>query len=214
MDPEPPKNKFLVWFLAGDMLLLNLGLGYVIYKSYLPRPLSKSGAVVNYVDQCGADCRAYIDSKQQPASAQPVSSPTPMTAPITALAPKPTKVRATTYLPLPGSGNTTANDWTNLAGTDFYFNPGDYQGLVELYLEASIHLTNGNGVAYFRLYDATHGIAVQGGDIQTSNQTSTAIVSGKVSFWAGKNLIRVQAKSLTADTAVFDSGRLRIVTEN
>jgi hypothetical protein len=64
------------------------------------------------------------------------------------------------------------------------------------------------------LLDVTHGIGVQGSDVSTASQAETVAISGKVSFWAGKNLIRVQAMSLTADTAVYNSGRLRIVTEN
>jgi hypothetical protein len=115
---------------------------------------------------------------------------------------------------IPGSGTTMSNDWVNLAGTEFYFNPADYPGLVEVYFEANIRLYNGNGMAYVQLFNATSGVGVQGSDIQTNSQIDTVVTSGKVTFWAGKNLIRVQAKSLTADTAIFSSGRLRIVAEN
>jgi hypothetical protein len=125
-----------------------------------------------------------------------------------------TKIRTVQYVTIPGSGSTSANVWTNLAGTEFYFDTADYPGLIEIYFEANMRLVNGNGRAYVQLYDATHGIGVQGSDVNTTSQTDTVITSGRVSFWAGKNLIRVQAKSLTADTAVYNSGRLRIVTEN
>ena len=115
---------------------------------------------------------------------------------------------------IPGNGSTVTNGWTVLSGTEFYFDLGDYPGLKEIYFEANLKLFNGNGIAYARLYDSTHGIGVQGSDVKTTLQTDSVATSGKVSFWAGKNLIRVQAMSLTADTAVYSSGRLRIVTEN
>jgi len=91
---------------------------------------------------------------------------------------------------------------------------GDYPGLKEIYFEANLKLFNGNGIAYARLYDSTHGIGVQGSEVQTSSQANTVVESGKLSFWGGKNLIKVQSRSLTADTAVYNSGRLRIVMEN
>jgi hypothetical protein len=124
------------------------------------------------------------------------------------------KTRQVSYLPLPGSGSTLKNDWDTLSGTDFYFDTKDYPGLVAIYFEANVRLFNANGTAFFRLYDSTHGIGVQGSDINTKSQTGDAVTSGQLSFWTGKNLIKVQAKSLTADTAIFTSGRLKIITEN
>jgi hypothetical protein len=75
-------------------------------------------------------------------------------------------------------------------------------------------LFNGSGRAYLRLYDVTHKIGVQGSDVSTNSNSDVIIESGRISFWAGKNLIRVQARSETVETAVFNSGRLRLVVEN
>ena len=175
--------------------------------------------VVEYVDQCGAECRAYIDSKLTKLSPTVTPTPTPTPARIATQSvaggptPKP-KVRSTSYLPISVSGSTSSQDWAGLSGTEFYFDIANYPGLVSIYFEANIRLLNGNGTAYVRLFDTVHGIGVQGSQTQTTNQASTAVESGQVSFWSGKNLIRVQAKSLTADTAIFDGGRLRIITEN
>lgn len=75
-------------------------------------------------------------------------------------------------------------------------------------------LMTGSGRAYVRLYDSTNGIGVQGSEVSTQVGMDTVVESGLVSFWQGKNLIRVQVKSLTTESAVYNSGRLRIVTEN
>lgn len=208
------------WVLILDVMLVNFAVGYLFYKSSkveTPGPKFESSTTTQvsntkteYVDQCGKECQSYIDSKIAlitPVPTQRVT--TTYVAPV-----RTTKTRSTTYVTVPGSGYSTSNDWTALSGTDFYFDTRDYPGLVEVYFEANIKLFNGNGVAYVRLYDSTNGVGVQGSDIQTSSQADVLVTSGKLNFWSGKNLIRVQARSLTADTAVFSSGRLRIVTEN
>ncbi|KKU74749.1 MAG: hypothetical protein UX99_C0007G0037 [Candidatus Amesbacteria bacterium GW2011_GWB1_47_26] len=115
---------------------------------------------------------------------------------------------------LAGSGSTTATDWVNVSGSDFYFSPEDYPGLVSVYFEANMKLLTGSGRAYVRLFDVTHGIGVQGSEASTQAGTDMVVESGQVSFWAGKNLIRVQIKSLTTESTVYNSGRLRIITEN
>jgi hypothetical protein len=166
-------------------------------------------------DSCGMECQRYINEKIGSLSAQLAVSPQPATKPVTVIktVAKP-KVRTVSYVTIPGSGSNTTNTWQDVAGTDFYFDPADYPGLVEVYFEANMKLFNGNGLAYIRLFDVSHGIGVQGSDVSTNEQLDTLVTSGKVSFWSGKNLIRVQAKSLTADTAIYNYGRLRVVTEN
>lgn len=188
----------LVIFLSVDLIILN----YFVYRLlYQSRPIANpSTKIVTNV----------IYPTDVPL---PTASPVPTDKPITTSSPR-RKVRNISYLPISTGGSTLSNDWVSLAGTQFYFDKADYPGLIEIYFEVNAHLFNGNGTAFVRLYDDNHGIGVQGSDVQTNNQADTAVVSGKVSFYSGKNLVKVQLKSLTADTAVFTSGRLRIVTEN
>jgi hypothetical protein len=211
------KKILLVVFLIIDGLAVNAGAGYLIYKSQTvkiePEIITEQTPVVNTI----ADDERFvnIDSRIRNLEDKLKITPAPTEKPIVVakIAPK-TKTRTVQYVAIPGSGSTQNNTWTNISGTDFYFNPADYPGLLEIYFEANIKLFNGNGMAYVQLFNATSGVGVQGSDIQINSQADTLVTSGKVTFWAGKNLIRVQAKSLTADTAVYNSGRLRIVTEN
>lgn len=209
--------KILLWILGiVDVIGINVALGYLLLKKPVI-PVAEP-PTVQYVDQCGDSCKSYVDqaiqvkqAKQAPQALQ--ASPTPATKIIYQTTPR-AKVRSTTYVTLAGSGNTTATDWVNVGGSDFYFNPADYPGLVSVYFEANMKLMTGSGRAYVRLYDSMHGIGVQGSEVSTQAGTDTVVESGQVSFWAGKNLIRVQIKSLTTESAVYNSGRLRIVTEN
>ena len=224
MDQPSLKNKLLIWFLAVDLLSINLWLGWQVYDHFrvrpTPTPASADMQPVFPTSGCDLECQIYVDSQIAAAlgtkfvKPSPTPTPTPTPKAIGQPATPKTKVRSTSYLPISVSGSTVSQDWAALGGTEFYFDIANYPGLVSIYFEANIRLLNGNGTAYVRLFDTVHGIGVQGSQTQTTNQASTAVESGQVSFWSGKNLIRVQAKSLTADTAIFDGGRLRIITEN
>jgi len=214
------KNLFVL-LVALNILFLD---GYLLYKEYFKEPESQPEKITTLVkenaelvsdkDGCGDECKNYIDEKfdklnENTADAIPTAmvqrTPTTVTLP---------KVKNVSYLPIPGSGSTLANDWTSINGTDFYLSKNDYPGLTGVYLEVNMKLTNGNGMAFVRLYDATHGIGVVGSELKTSNQTSTFVTSGNLSLWEGYNHYQIQVKSLTADTAVYESGRLKIFTEN
>lgn len=196
------------WILIVDLVLVNSLLGWLFYKSQKPIITQNSINKTEYIDKCGTDCQKYIDAKM----IFPKPSPTTITKTVYQTITKP-KTKSIVYVPITGTGSTTNNDWTSLSGTDFYFDKNDYPGLVEVSFEANLRLFNGNGMAYVRLFDVTHGIAAQSSDTQTNSQTSIAINSGAINFWSGKNLYRVQVKSLTADTAIFDGGKLKIILE-
>lgn len=217
------KEKILIGVIMANLVLVDVGVGWLIRNQakQAKQATQASQATEIVRDECGEKCKEYIDqaiqarqAKQAAEVEEPSPTPTPVVKTVYQAAAPAKKTTQVTYITVPGSGSTTSNDWVELSGTDFYFNPADYSGLVEVYFEANIKLFNGNGRAYVRLFDVTHGIGVQGAGVDTNSQSNVVLTSGKVSFWSGKNLIRVQVKSLTADTAVFSSGRLRIVTEN
>ena len=203
------------WWQILLILFYVIDLAILHYFIFQPKsiPIITKVAVLPTIaptDNCGPNCQKYIDDK---IASLPTNIPQIKTTNVEPQIKK-SKVRTVSYLPISTGGQTMNRDWENLSGTDFYFDKNDYPGLVEIYFEANIHLFNGNGTAFVRLFDDTHGVGVQGSEITTTKQIDTAAVSGQVSFYQGKNLIKVQAKSLTADTTIFTSGRLKIITEN
>lgn len=122
--------------------------------------------------------------------------------------------KSTLIVPIPGSGNIGENKWTDLTGTEFNLNTADYPNITEAYLEVNMRLFNGNGTAFVRLFDVTAGIEVWGSEVKTNSQNFAVITSDKLILRPGNHLYRIQAKSLTADTTVYNSGRIRIVSEN
>lgn len=209
-------KKLILPFIFLNLLVLDgVGLYVGFFKSKpsptIPATNETSTPQITYQDQCGTECQKYITDQL---AVYKLPTPQPTTKPKTLVVPTVAKTTRVTYVPIPSNGNTTANDWVDLPGTDFYFNTSDYSGLKQVQFEATMRLQNANGTAYVRLFDATNGIAVQGSQVETSSQTSTVVVASPLNFWAGRNLIRVQGKSLTADTAIFDGGRLKVITEN
>lgn len=124
-----------------------------------------------------------------------------------------TKTKHVSYVNVSGGFGQIAYDWMDVPASEFYFNKSDYDGLKEVKFESNMKLLNGNGMAYVRLFDVTHGSVVTGSQVETGNQNNTVVTSTALNFMDGKNLIRVQIKSLTADTTVFNSGRLVITSE-
>ncbi len=217
--------KKLFWvLLILDLVVVNGGMAFFLYKSQITNNKSQTNSDTQIpiiqnqaVDTCGAECRKYIEDKVNSLAVSlmvtPAPAPTGETVIINKTAPR-QKTRTVSYVTIPGNGSSTANDWQDLTGTDFYFDKADYPGLVSVYFEANMKLFNGNGMAYVRLFDVTHGIGVQGSETNTNSQTDSLLSSGQMTFWAGKNLIRVQAKTLTADTTIYNYGRLKITIEN
>lgn len=123
------------------------------------------------------------------------------------------KINHVNYLPINGSLSQVAYDWVSVSGSQFYFNKANYVGLKEVKFESNMKLLNGNGMAFVRLFDVTHGVAVTKSQVQTAYQIDTVVISEPINFMDGNNLIEVQIKSLTADSTVFNSGRLVINSE-
>lgn len=213
---ESDKPSFWLVVLIVDLVAINL---LILYLFLRPVKIEKT----TITDNCDQKCQENINSKLKEISEQleilktslSSSTPIPTEKPIIKTIVKPkNKVKTTTYVNISGLGSTLSNNWVDLPSTEFYFDTRDFPGLVNVYFEANMKLFNGNGLAFIRLFDSTHGVGLQGSEVQTNSQSDTIVTSGQVSFYAGKNLIKVQAKSLTADTTIFNSGRLRITTEN
>lgn len=117
------------------------------------------------------------------------------------------------YIPITGPITSTSTSWVDVAGSDVYIDlNSDYGKNASVSWEVFLKVAHGNGTAYARLFDVTHGIAVSGSELSVSDMaTSTQLSSGNLGFWAGRNLYRVQIKSLNSFEITFASGRIKIV---
>lgn len=162
-------------------------------------------------DSCGTVCQQTIDEKISQAMATVSGKEAIKETKVAEKAPKETSQAKVIYIPLGGSGSTASTSWADVGNAEVYFNIDDYQNVDRIYFEGFIRVKNGNGKAFARLYDVTHSIGVQGSDIETNNENFTLVESGTLSFWRGKNLYRIQVKSLNGYDAYIDSGRIKII---
>jgi len=180
--------------------------GYELIPTSTPSTTSASS------DSCGTVCQQTIEEKISQAIAT-------LSGKETAKETKTTEKTTTTqtsqpqvlYIPLGGGGSTTSRDWADVSNAEVYLDINDYPNLEKAYFEGFIKVKHGNGKAFARLYDVTHSIGVQGSDIESANENFTLVESGTLSFWQGKNLYRVQVKSLNGYDAYIDSGRIKLI---
>ncbi|QQG41464.1 MAG: hypothetical protein HYV90_04895 [Candidatus Woesebacteria bacterium] len=121
-------------------------------------------------------------------------------------------VKKTAYLNLNGTFTTTNTDWVDIAGTDTPINLETEYGK-DSYVDwdASIKISSSGSKVFVRLYDTTNKIAVNGSELESNNTIGVRTASGRLYFWRGQNVYRVQIKSLNGAEATFNGGRVKIV---
>lgn len=212
-------DKYLKIYLLLSVIFLSLSF-FLLYKKVnkiaelsgtnlaSPTVEERSQPPSPKIDSCGTACKSEIQRVVSEAmatlSAKPQTTTKTTTAPIE---------KKTSYISLSGPITTTSTAWVDASGVEVYVDlTNDYSKDATVYWEATLSVANGNGQASARLFDVTHGIAVNGSEISlTNNATPTLVSSGNLSLWSGKNLYRVQLKSLNSFVVTFASGRIKIV---
>lgn len=171
-------------------------------------PISSTTSAVP--DSCGNICQQTIEEKISQAMATVSGKETIKETKAVEKPSKETSQAKVVYIPLGGSGSTTSTSWADVGNAEVYFDLSDYPNLSEARFEGFIKVKNGNGKAFARLYDVTHSIGVQGSNIETTSENFTMVSSDPLAIWQGKNLYRIQVKSLNGYDAYLDSGRIKL----
>src|SRR3990172_4713127 len=209
-------DKYLKYYFLITIIFLAFGLwllyqrvdliSKVLQQKYdnFPQTITQLKEVqLQPVDECGDECRKTIDEEVARAVAT-ISASTK----VTNLPSNQTSLKGqTSYISLSGPFTTTATDWINLNGVEAYIDlEKEYGKGATVSWESSLKVAHGNGQAFARLFDVTHGIAVSGSEISTTNNADSKLVtSGNLNLWAGRNLYRVQIKSLNSFEVTFAS---------
>ena len=167
--------------------------------------------ITSEADTCGPVCQETIDQKVAEAIATISGTETVRETTVVQETTETVSQPTVIYIPLGGGGSTTSRDWADVGNAEVWLNISDYPNLDRAYFEGFVRVKHGNGRAFARLYDVTHTIGVQGGEIYTDNEDFTLVESGSLTFWQGKNLYRVQVKSLNGYEAFYDSGRIKLI---
>lgn len=159
---------------------------------------------------CDEECKKEIARQVSQAVATISGAPKPKVENVVPVA---TQKPQDNYIQISGSGSTQKTDWTDVAGTDFSFDVSkDFSKGAKFAWEGFLRVTDANGTAYARIYDVTHGTGVDGSEISVSNTLSYARAnSTNMNFWSGRNLYRVQIKSLINTVNVdYMGGKIRV----
>ena len=202
----PQRTNNAIWFIIFTLTLFLVG--NFIFTQY------EIGQIKTILAQSSESPLVFATLQPMPlvtATPTPVSvnsvTPTPK---VVVVVQTPVPNSKITYIPLTG-GNTQNTDWTNLSGSQFSLSISDYGKYTYAVWDANLRVNNANGTTFARLFDTTHGIAVNGSEINIGDtSTSTDVVSAGLSFWSGNNSYVVQLKSLNNSTAFMDSGRIKI----
>ena len=198
------------------LLILIFVAGFIVAKSTLARiykdialQKQKVSAVVEEKTGCDTDCQKVIaDEVGRAVATLSATTRQVIINQATGSSPKP----QVSYIPLDGTYSTTNTDWTDAKGIEVSFDIArDYGSNAKVAWEASLRVANANGTAYARIYDATHGTAVDGSEISVVNNADyQRVSSGNLNLWAGRNVYRVQIKSLNSFNVDYTGGKIRI----
>ncbi|MEK7525888.1 MAG: hypothetical protein AAB546_00215 [Patescibacteria group bacterium] len=119
----------------------------------------------------------------------------------------------TSYIPMGSVWSTQSTDWVDVEDSDVYIDlANDFSSTAYVTLETNLKVANANGQAFVRLKDVTSGIIVNGSELSTTNNADyTRVSSPKLNLWSGKNLYRIQIKSLNSSLVTYSGGKLKLV---
>lgn len=104
-----------------------------------------------------------------------------------------------------GSVNTT--DWTEIPTLTITFDPSLYPGYKSLQFETYMHVRDGNGKAFARLYAS--GTSAGASEVTSTNYQDEWVSSGTFT-WNSKSTFTVQLKSLTGYDAYISNARIKV----
>lgn len=209
-------QKFLAPFCSIIAIIISAG-SFFFYSQLNKKVegLNVSEAVIEraapaqetVADSCGEACKKEIERAVTGAIATISATPKSVVQKTASVS-----QNQTVYIPLGGPVSTTSTQWVDVPGVEVYIDKvNDYSSKAVVTWEASLKVKDGNGQAFARLQDITHGISVDGSEISTLNNASAQTVfSGNLSLWAGKNLYRLQLKSLNSYEVTLLSGRIKV----
>lgn len=118
----------------------------------------------------------------------------------------------TDYISMDSVFSTTSSDWVDVSASETYIDlVNDYSEDASVVFSAFLKVAHGNGKAFVRLYDATNNIAVSGSELTTENNSDyVQVASSNLPFWRGRNLYKMQIKSLNSFEVTVSGGKLKI----
>jgi hypothetical protein len=169
--------------------------------SYIPNEFSpQNSSFENEIEAL----KSYVDQSIATVSGKTSSQVTYITKEETS--------KKTSYITMGDTYSVTSTSWVDIPGSEVYIDlANDYGENATVTWSASLKVAHANGQAFARLYDATNKIAVDGSELTTTNNADyEQKFSGNLPLWRGKNLYKVQLKSLNSFEITYTSGKIKV----
>ena len=147
-----------------------------------------------------ADLEEQVATLQSGESAKPVQQTKPSAG---------TTLKET-FVPL-GGGETSENDWIDIAGVSAYVDTSQYPTITSARFEGSIFIPTGQGMAYIRLFNSTDKHPVWFSEVSTESSTPFLFQSDPIRLDEGNKLYTVQMKNTLKVRSVVENARIRIL---
>ena len=158
-------------------------------------------------EQTCADCPQRIaDLEEQVATLQSGES----AKPVQQTKPSAGTTLKETFVPL-GGGETSENDWIDIAGVSAYVDTSQYPTITSARFEGSIIIPTGQGMAYIRLFNSTDKHPVWFSEVSTESSTPFLFQSDPIRLDEGNKLYTVQMKNTLKVRSVVENARIRIL---
>jgi hypothetical protein len=160
-------------------------------------------------DSCGPECLKVVNDAVSQAIASMSSLPKEkiIEKEVTSSTPK------TSYIDMGTTYTTASTDWYTIDDTAIYIDLINEYGVnAKVSWEVLLKVAHANGQAYARLWDDTNKIAVNGSELTTINNSSYQLVSsGNLPFWRGRNLYKIQIKSLNSFEVTITGAKIKVM---
>lgn len=196
--------KFVLLLLFGFLALWVFVLSKNLDLVFDALNISTSSTQIK-IDTCGENCQQAIDETVADAIATISALPRGSAQTL------PTSKQQVTYVPLNGDFSTHKTSWSDVNNSDVSVDLAEYSKEPYIDWEATIKAVSGK--AQVRLFDVTHQIGVADSDLESTSSIFATVSSGNINLWQGKNLYRVQLKSLDGSEVFFGSGKIKIVSK-
>ena len=222
-------NK-LLYFIVTALVIVVIALSFAVFKLFETTPATVTASPIPVatifpaptvtdkvskipIDVCGTECKKEIASQVAKAISGIPGTVETQTIIKEVSTPATPAASSTDFISLGSTATTTNTAWENVDDAAVFIDlANDYSANAYVTWEASLKVAHGNGQAFARLWDDTNKIAVAGSEISTVNNADfEQKISGNLPLWRGRNLYKVQIKSLNSFEVTYSGGRIKIV---
>ncbi len=227
-------KKVLVGFFLIDLVVLNVFMGWLVWKKRMGKIEEKEVVAKEVVEEAGEDLTAEgvemflgfekdeLEEKIASLAARllVIEESEGEAGGVEKVVEKETvaearvKTEEVGYIPVPNGDGVAVTEWTEMLGSGFVFDKANYPGYKKAYFEGNVKVLNGNGIGRIRLWDKTNNRAVDGSEISTDKGSWEWSESGQLTIWNGKNEYVIQGRSDTGYRVDGNGLRIKVFLEN